>query len=180
MRARRAEGGSRDGARRWTVPDDTLVDFAVVAFREEGQWQMGALPHRAAADLDALVAALRQQPSEGPSFALCSYGDDFFLVLRPDHDEMRVMVSDVTAVGEWPIARDALELIGEDTSGADDFDHVAPAGDLEIFSDLGLDSMELVAICSDLELYPDEMLAQIAARIGFGPQFDSVVDDDLT
>ena len=40
--------------------------------------------------------------------------------------------------------------------------------------------MELVAICSDLELYPDEMLGQVAARIGFGPQFESVVDDDLT
>ena len=40
--------------------------------------------------------------------------------------------------------------------------------------------MELVAICSDLELYPDEMLSQVAARIGFGPQFENVVDDDLT
>jgi hypothetical protein len=40
--------------------------------------------------------------------------------------------------------------------------------------------MELVAVCSDLEAYPDEMLGQVAARIGFGPQFESVVDDDLT
>ena len=45
---------------------------------------------------------------------------------------------------------------------------------------LGIDSMELVAVCSDLEAYPDEMLGQVAARIGFGPQFESVVDDDLT
>ena len=26
---------------------DTLVDFAVVVFREDGQWQVGSLPHRA-------------------------------------------------------------------------------------------------------------------------------------
>jgi putative tRNA adenosine deaminase-associated protein len=162
------------------VPEDTLVDFAVVAFREDGQWQIGSLPHRAAAEMSALVAAVRQQPSEGATLALCSYGDDFFLVLRPDGEDMRVLVSDVTAVGEWPIAREALDLVGEPLPEGDDFEHVAPAGDLEIFADLGLGSMELAAICSDLELYPDEMLGQIAARIGFGPQFDRALEDDLT
>ena len=53
------------------MPEDTLVDFAVVAFREDGRWRVGSLPHRAAEDLSALVAALRQQPSEGPALALC-------------------------------------------------------------------------------------------------------------
>ena len=81
-------------------------------------------------------------------------------------------MSDVTAVGEWPIAREALDLVGEAEPEEDDFEHVAPAGDLDIFADLGMGAMELSAVCSDLELYPDEMLGQIAARIGFGPQFD--------
>ena len=49
--------------------------------------------------------ALRQQPSEGATLAVCSYGDDFFLVLRPTATDIRVMISDVTAVGDWPIAR---------------------------------------------------------------------------
>lgn len=161
------------------VPEDTLVDFAVVAFREDGHWEIGSLPHRAAEDLSALVAALRQQPSEGATLALCSYGDDFFLVLRPDGNDMRMLVSDVTAAREWPIARQVLVLTGEDPPEDDDVDHVAPAGDLDIFADLGMDAMELQAVCTDLELYPDEMLGQIAARIGFGPQFDRAVDDDL-
>jgi putative tRNA adenosine deaminase-associated protein len=162
------------------VPEDTLVDFAVVAFREDGQWQVGSLPHRAAKDIRGLVGALRQQLSEGVLLALCSYGDDFFLVLRPDGSDMRLLVSDITAVGEWPIAREALELVGESVPDDEDDEQVAPAGDLEIFTDLGIGSMELAAICSDLELYPDEMLGQIAARIGFGPQFDAAVDDDLS
>lgn len=163
------------------MPEDTLVDFAVVAFREDGQWQVGSVPHRAAEEMSALVAAVRQQPSEGAMLAMCSYGDDFFLVLRPDGSEIRLLVSDATAVGEWPIAREALELVGEAVPDEDDdLEQVAPAGDLEIFADLGIDSMELAAICSDLELYPDEMLGHIAARIGFGPQFDRAVDDDLT
>jgi putative tRNA adenosine deaminase-associated protein len=163
-----------------TVPEDTLVDFAVVAFCEDGRWEVGSLPHAAAEDLGALVAAVRQQSALGPALGMCSYGDDFFLVLRPEGTDVRLLVSDVTAVGELPIAREALDLVGELEPAADDFEHVAPAGDLEIFADLGMDSMELNAVCSDLELYPDEMLGQIAARIGFGPQFDRVVEDDLT
>jgi putative tRNA adenosine deaminase-associated protein len=163
-----------------TVPDDTLVDFAVVAFREDEQWQVGSLPRRAAQELSALVAAVRQQPSEGATLAMCSYGDDFFLVLRPEGDDVRLLVSDVTASGEWPIAREALDLVGEPEPEEDDVEHVAPAGDLEIFADLGVGSMELAAVCADMELYPDEMLGQIATRIGFGPQFDRAVEDDLT
>jgi putative tRNA adenosine deaminase-associated protein len=159
------------------VPDDTLVDFAVVAFREDNRWQVGSLPPRAAQEMAALVAAVRQQPTEGAALALCSYGDDFFLVVRPDGDEVRLLVSDVTAAGEWPIAKEALELLDEPAPEEDDLEHVAPAGDLEIFADLGVSSMELAAVCSDLELYPDEMLGQVAARIGFGPQFDRVVEE---
>jgi putative tRNA adenosine deaminase-associated protein len=163
-----------------TVADDTLVDFAVVAFREDERWQVGSLPHRAAEDLSALVKAVRQQPSEGPSLALCSFGDDFFLVVRPDGEDVRLLVSDATAVGEWPIAREVLERVGDEEPDGDDLEQVAPVGDLEIFTDLGMGSMELAAVCADLELYPDEMLGQIAARVGFGPEFDQAVDDDLT
>jgi putative tRNA adenosine deaminase-associated protein len=150
----------------------------VVVFREEGQWQVGSLPHKAATELPALLHAVRQQPSEGPTFAICSYGDDFFLVIRPDGDDVRLMISDATAAGDWPVAREALDLVDEPQP--EDDEAAAPAGDLDIFADLGIDSMELVAVCSDLEAYPDEMLGQVAARIGFGPQFESVVDDDLT
>jgi putative tRNA adenosine deaminase-associated protein len=162
------------------VADDTLVDFAMVAFREDERWQIGSLPHRAAEDLAALVKAVRQQPSEGPSLALCSYGDDFFLVVRPDGDDVRLLVSDATAVGEWPIAREVIDRVGEDEPETDDSEQVVPAGDLDIFADLGMGSMELAAVCADLELYPDEMLGQIAARVGFGPEFVRAVDDVLT
>ena len=164
------------------VSEDTLVDFALIAFREDGQWQVSELPARAAEALDALVAAVRQQPSEGVTLALCSYGDDFFLALRPSGNHVRLLLSDVTAVGDWPIARQVVEALddGDEDAEPEDLETVQPAGDLDIFADLGIDSMELVAVCSDLEAYPDEMLGQVAARIGFGPQFESVVDDDLT
>lgn len=161
------------------MPEETLVDFAVVAYREDGQWQVGSLPPRAAEDLEAFLHALRQQPTEGVALGMCSYGDDFFLAVRPHGDRVRLLLSDATAAGEWPIAQQALDLLDEAGPEYDDFEHVQPAGDLTIFADLGMSAMELSAVCSDLELYPDEMLAQIAARIGFGPQFDQAVDSDL-
>jgi putative tRNA adenosine deaminase-associated protein len=161
------------------VAEDTLVDFALVAYREDEQWQVGELPARAAEDLRSLLAAVRQQPSDGVRLALCSYGDDFFLAVRPgQHDAVRVLISDVTAAGEWPVAQQVVDVLEESGVALDDDETVAPAGDLEIFADLGLGSMELSLICSDLEQYPDEMLGQIAARIGFGPQFAKAVDPD--
>jgi putative tRNA adenosine deaminase-associated protein len=162
-----------------TVPDETLVDFAVVAFREDDQWQVAVLPPRAAETLQAFIAALRQQPTEGIALGLSSFGDDFFLAVRLHGEEVRLMISDATAAGEWPIAAQALETVDEPLPDEDDDERVQPAGDLAIFADLGVNAMELSAICSDLEMYPDEMLAQIAAHIGFGPQFDQAVDSGL-
>jgi len=162
------------------VVEDTKVDFALVAFREDERWQVGELPARAASDLEALFAALRQQPSDGVRLALCSYGDDFFLAVRPEsNNDVRLMISDVTAVEESPLARQALELMDDAGEGPEDLDTMQPAGDLEMFADLGLGSMELSLICSDLDAYPDELLAQIATRIGFGPQFERAVEADL-
>lgn len=157
---------------------DTLVDFAVVVFREDGHWQVGALPHRAAERLESLVAAVRQQPSEGPVFALTSYGDDFFLAVRPEADDVRLLLSDATAAHEWPIAAEVIEALDEPLPDEDDEPELA--GDLDIFADLGMSSMELTAVCADIEQYPDEMLGQVAARIGFGPQFQSLMSDELT
>lgn len=163
------------------MSDETLVDFAVVAYREDDQWRVGPLPPRAAENLDALVAALRQQPSEGVTLGFCSYGDDFFLAVRPQGDDVRVLLSDITAAGEWPVARQVLDAVGapEEPEPEDDADQLRPAGDLGIFEDLGVSSLMLSTICADIELYPDEMVAQIAAHIGFGEQFDQAVDAEL-
>ncbi len=51
-----------------------------------------------------------------------------------------------------------------------------PAGDLSILADLGLSAMELGAMCDDNQLYPEELLGDIAARLGFGIAFEELVD----
>lgn len=163
------------------MSEETIVDFAVVAYREDDQWRVGPLPPRAAETLDGLVAAVRQQPSEGVALGLCSYGDDFFLVVRPDGPDVRLLLSDASASGDWAVAREVLEAAGSPSEPEPDEDdeQVRPAGDLGIFADLGVSPLMLSAICADLELYPDEMVAQIATHIGFGEQFVQAVDAEL-
>ena len=47
---------------------------------------------------------------------------------------------------------------------------------MSIFADLGVDEMELGALSGDLDLFPDEVLASIARRIGFGSALERALD----
>ena len=58
---------------------------------------------------------------------------------------------------------------------ADDEDEQVPAGDLDLLGDLGMHAMDLAVLLDDVELYPDEMLSDIARRLGFGELFDDAV-----
>jgi putative tRNA adenosine deaminase-associated protein len=87
---------------------------------------------------------------------------------------VRLLLSDVTAADEWEIAQSVVEHLGLPLPEEDD-DQV-PAGDLDILGDLGMNAMDLGALLDDEELYPDEMLSEVARRLGFGPLFDDAVD----
>ena len=63
--------------------------------------------------------------------------------------------------------------------GEDDLDQVLPAGEMSIFADLGVDEMDLGALSGDLDLFPDEALASIARRLGFGGTLDRALDAAL-
>ena len=151
--------------------------YAVVVFRDEaGGWQSGLLPETLGDDLDGLVAAVRQQPAAGGAFALVDVADEFFVVVRVHQDRVRLLLSDVTAAVAWDLAAQVVEDLELEVPGEDDLEEVWPAGDLGIFSDLGLDEMELGAILADDDAYADEMLSTLARRLGFADAYERVVD----
>jgi putative tRNA adenosine deaminase-associated protein len=152
----------------------TSVDFAVVAYREEGSWQVVALPPRAAGDLDTLLHALRQWPGDSGSLGMVCVDEDFFVLARIHGSDVRLLLSDITAASEWPLARGILDRLQLPAPGDDDAPE--PAGDLGLVSDLGFDAMAMGSLIDDAELYPDEMLTDMAARMGFGAQFELAVD----
>jgi putative tRNA adenosine deaminase-associated protein len=147
---------------------------AVVVYREEGAWQSGVLPERVGGDLDGLIQVLRQQPGDSGAIGLVNVADEFFVALRVRGEDVRVMLSDVTAASDWDLARQVVDRLGIDASRA--AEEVWPAGDVGIFSDLGLDEMELGALLSDLDAYADEMLISVADRLGFAEVYDRAVE----
>jgi len=148
------------------------VDFAVVAYREEGVWQVDRLADDAAADVETLSAELRRWPGDGGALGLVSVDEDFCLLVRVLGARTLVLLSDVTAANDWPVARSALDFL--DLPLPDDDDQ-EPAGDLGIVADLGLDAMDMGALLDDYELYPDEVLGDIADRLGFARAFEEAV-----
>jgi putative tRNA adenosine deaminase-associated protein len=155
-------------------------DVAVIVYREEEDaWEADVLPPSLTEDLAGLAQALRQQPSIGGTFGLVAVGDDFFVALRAIGGQVSVFLSDLTAAGEWPLARQVLDHLDIELPEDEDLDQVLPAGDLSIFADLGIDEMDLGMLAGDLDLFPDEALAIIARKLGFGHALDRALDEAL-
>ena len=149
------------------------VDFVLVAYREEGLWQLQELEAEKAADLDGFAVELRRYPGDGGALGLVSIDEDFFLLVRVLGAEVRLLLSDVTAATDWPLAASVVEHL--DLPLPDDEEEQEPAGDLGIVADLGMGAMDMGALLDDYELYPDEMLGDIASRLGVGRLYDEVV-----
>jgi putative tRNA adenosine deaminase-associated protein len=149
------------------------IDFAVAAYREEGVWEVVELVHDVLTDVERLAHALRRFPGDGGALGLVAVDEDFFVLVRVTGPTIRILLSDITAADEWELARSAVEVLG--LPEPEDEDEQAPAGDLDLLGDLGMTAMDMAVLLDDLDLYPDEMLSDVARRLGFGAQFDEAV-----
>lgn len=154
-------------------PDVEGVDFALVAYREENVWRVEEIREDRLHDLDSLTAELRRWPGDFGSLGMVSIDEDFFVLVRVAGQQTRVLLSDVTAATEWPLARSVVEEL--DLPMPDDEDEQLPAGDLAIVADLGIPAMDMGALLDDYELYPDELLGEVAHKLGFGSLYDEAV-----
>ena len=161
------------------MTDPAATDFAVIVYREEDTWEAELLPVALTEDLNGLIHALKQQPSVGGTIGLVAVGDDFFVALRVVGTQVSVFLSDVTAAVDWTLARQVLEYLGIPLPEDEELDQVLPVGDLSIFADLGVDEMELGALSGDLDLFPDEVLASLATRLGFGQAMERALESAL-
>jgi putative tRNA adenosine deaminase-associated protein len=161
------------------MTDVSPSDFAVVIYREDDVWEAEVLPTALTENLDGLILALRQQPGIGGAIGLAAVGDDFFVALRVLGNNVSVFLSDVTASVDWALARQVLDYLDIPVPEDEDLDQVLPVGDMSIFADLGIDEMELGALSGDLDLFPDEVLASLARRIGFGQALERALDSAI-
>lgn len=149
------------------------IDFAVAAYREEGVWQVAELAHDVLADVEKLTHALRRFPGDGGAVGLIGVDEDFFVIARVAGPHTRLLLSDITAADEWELASSAVEHLG--LPPPEDEDEQLPAGDLDLLGDLGINAMDLGVLIDDVDLYPDELLSDVARRLGFGELFDETV-----
>ena len=148
--------------------------FAVLAYLDAGRWHVEALPDVVTEELDALIAAVSQQPEASCALGLVDVADEFFVAARARRGAVRLLLSDVTAALDWDLAAQVLDHLDLDLPHDDDAE-VEPAGDLDLFDDLGLDALEVEELLSDLDAYADEMLTSLAQRLGFGRAYERVV-----
>ena len=149
---------------------------AVVVYRDDGRWCSDVLPERITDDLDALIRVLRQQSADNGAIALVNVADEFFVALRVRGDEVAMMLSDASAAVAWDLARQVTDRLGIYAPDDEEGEDIWPAGDVRIFTDLGLDEMELGVLLDDIDAYADEMLLSVADRLGFADVYDRALE----
>ena len=145
--------------------------YAIAVYRDAGAWRCEPMPPSMLSDLTVLLGALRSQPAEGGPFVIACVDNEFFLLARLDGAHVNLMLSDLTAAVEYPLAAQVLERLGEEPPDDDELDEIWPLGDLDLLEDLGLSEDEMEAIVDDIDAYPDEMLDEIAERVGIADVF---------
>ena len=149
------------------------VDFALAAYREEGVWQLQELADSVLESIDTLTAALRRFPGDGGAVGMIALDEDVMMIVRVAGPHVRILLSDITAADEWDLARTAIEHLGLPFPEEDD--EQVPAGDLDILGDLGMHAIDMGVLLDDYDLYTEELLSDIAGRLGFGQAFDDLV-----
>jgi putative tRNA adenosine deaminase-associated protein len=150
--------------------------FAVAAYRDAGQWRAEPLPPAVLEDLGALLRALRSQPPEGGPFVIACVDEEFFLIARQDGARISLLLSDLTASVEYPLAEQALTRLGEEPPDDDELDEVWPVGDLDLFTDLDVGEDEMEQILDDMDAYPDEMLEAIVELLGIADVYSQATE----
>ncbi|WP_104108315.1 tRNA adenosine deaminase-associated protein [Nocardioides sp. 616] len=149
------------------------IDFALAAYREDGVWQLQEIAATALSSVETLAHGLRRLPADNGVLGMVAIDEDFFVLVRVMGSRVGVLLSDVTAATEWELAQSAVDFLG--LPPPEDDDDQVPAGDLGLIGDLGLAARDMGVLLDDVDLYPDEMLSDIAGRLGFGAEFDDVV-----
>ena len=150
------------------------VDFGCIAWHEDGRWNAATLS--STRDIGSVIDSLKAQQTNGGAIALIAIEDEFVIIARMLGDQMQMMISDVTYGLDYEVAAELIEVL--DLEFPEDEDESQPGGDLDLLNDLGVSQMELLTILADPELYPDEQLEALANRLGFGDQFNQVIESN--
>ncbi|MHA6513723.1 tRNA adenosine deaminase-associated protein [Tessaracoccus sp. Z1128] len=150
------------------------VDLVVALYREDGRAVAVPMDVDLANDLDELMNQLSRLPGDSGADGWVSVAGEFFVICRVRGRTVEVLLSDVTAANDWPIARDVVDYLGEEMPDEDD--DPSPLGDLSMYAASGLRAFELEAIATDYDEDSDVLLGRIAAKLKISAEFESAVE----
>ena len=150
------------------------VDLVVALYREDGKPVAVPLDYDLANDLDELINQLGRLPGDSGADGWVSVAGEFFVICRVRGRTVEVLLSDVTAANDWPIARDVVDYLGEEMPDEDD--DPSPLGDLAMYAASGLRQFELEAIATDYAEDSDVLLGRIAAKLKVSAEFERAVE----
>ena len=156
-------------------PDDATedeVDLVAAFYREDGIEAGIELPTELANDFEELVEQLRRVPGDAGAVGAVSIDSSVFVLARVRGRHLQVLLSDIIAANDWPIARDVADMLGLDIP--DDDEEGGPVGDLDMFADAGLSEFELETMCSDMDAESLDVLEQVLGRLGFTKAFEKI------
>ena len=89
------------------------IDLVVAVYREDGKATAVPLDYDLANDLEELIRQLGRLPGDSGADGFVSVAGEFFVICRVRGRIVEVLLSDVTAANDWPIARDVVDYLGE-------------------------------------------------------------------
>ncbi len=150
-----------------------LSSFAVHVARSGTGWEARLLADDASSELPALEAALTGE-WPGPFVFVVDSRLYFVALTHGPGGMVRAMISD-GALPEFLLAAEVMERYGIEGVQVDpDDESEHPAGDLDLFADAGLPRTDLEEILGQ-DLWADEMVAEIADRLGFADELAAAV-----
>ncbi|CAB0579130.1 tRNA adenosine deaminase-associated protein [Corynebacterium diphtheriae] len=147
-------------------------NFAVTVARVNATWQVRAF-NDDYSSLKRSIDAVRTLRAEGAAFAMLSIEDDYFVLVRPKPQGVKLLISDATAATEDDFAADILDELDADQPDPEDTPYAE--GDFDILADLGLSEQIMSIITDETDWWASEQLQRIAEELGFDDELEQAL-----
>lgn len=147
-------------------------NFAVTVARVNATWQVRAF-NDDYSSLKRSIDAVRTLRAEGAAFAMLSIEDDYFVLVRPTPQGVKLLISDATAATEDDFAADILDELDADQPDSEDTPYAE--GDFDILADLGLSEQVMSIITDETDWWASEQLQRIAEELGFDDELEQAL-----
>ncbi|CAB0786667.1 tRNA adenosine deaminase-associated protein [Corynebacterium diphtheriae] len=147
-------------------------NFAVTVARVNATWQVRAF-NDDYSSLKRSIDAVRTLRAEGAAFAMLSIEDDYFVLVRPTPQGVKLLISDATAATEDDFAADILDELDADQPDPEDTPYAE--GDFDILADFGLSEQIMSIITDETDWWASEQLQRIAEELGFDDELEQAL-----